>query len=63
MINKGAYVKAFKCYDDSLFIFRMLDFDKDGVWFDMANGSTYLFEWQFVTKLTDEEIELLGLEA
>ncbi len=62
MIKKGEYVKAFKCYSDSLVIFRMEEFDKKGVWFDELNGSPHLFEWQFVTKLTREELDILGLE-
>ncbi len=61
MIKKGELVKGFKCYSEDLYIFRMDKFDNKGAYMKIGKED-HCFGWQFVTKLSDEELKVLGLK-
>ena len=62
MIKKGEYIKAFKCYSDSLYIFRMEKFDDKGVYLKINSEVEICFSWQFVTRLNEVEGDALCLK-
>ena len=62
MIAFGEYVKAFTCWSDNLYIFRLDKMTERGVYTNYKSEELF-FTWDCVEKLTGEELRILGLEG